>query len=540
MSRPVSSDDLFSLSFLHSVAPSPSGTQIAYALSEYDADSDMDFQNIWLLDGKSGSIRQLTYGTGSNTQPAWSPDGQTLAFLSDSGEQTQIYLLSLNGGEAHQLTTLPQGVAGGPDWSPDGSSIAFSATKGREAPVDPTAPYRVTRHVYRFDGMGYLDALIQDLYLVSVADGGIRQLTDDVNHNTAPRWSPDGRRLLFTVGMRPDTHANYAPELAVIDLSDASVSMPEVDVFVSAQWGDASPMASWLPDSRHVAFVGQAKGLPIGSKSDLFIVDSEGGLPEKRTAGFPVGVGGRMQPDMPAAAFFTANALPVSSDGDFAYVKVQMGGTIQIWRVALSGEESFSPVMDGDRSCLPLALSPAGDRLFALVSTLHDPLNIFELDLSNHTERQLTAINADALGELAPPQVEHFIFKSVDDVSVEGWMLLPDGVSNPVPTVLYIHGGPHSAFGHLYHFDMQMLVGAGYGVLMINHRASTGYGDAFSTAIKGDWGTLDYADLMAGVDEAIACGWADPDRLGVCGSLRRRQPYMLDRGPDRSFQGGRA
>jgi dipeptidyl aminopeptidase/acylaminoacyl peptidase len=62
-----------------------------------------------------------------------------------------------------------------------------------------------------------------------------------------------------------------------------------------------------------------------------------------------------------------------------------------------------------------------------------------------------------------------------------------------------------------------MLCGAGYAVLMVNHRASTGYGDEFSTAIKGDWGNLDYTDLMAGVDYAIARGIADPERLGVCG-----------------------
>jgi dipeptidyl aminopeptidase/acylaminoacyl peptidase len=69
----------------------------------------------------------------------------------------------------------------------------------------------------------------------------------------------------------------------------------------------------------------------------------------------------------------------------------------------------------------------------------------------------------------------------------------------------------------MFHFDTQMLCGAGYAVLLINHRASTGYGDAFSTAIKGDWGNLDYHDLMAGVDHVVARGLADPDRLGVCG-----------------------
>ena len=88
----------------------------------------------------------------------------------------------------------------------------------------------------------------------------------------------------------------------------------------------------------------------------------------------------------------------------------------------------------------------------------------------------------------------------------------------PYPTILYIHGGPHAAYGYGFHFDFQMLAGAGYGVLFLNHRASTGYGDSFSTAIKGDWGNLDYQDLMSGIDHAISLGLADADRLGVCGT----------------------
>jgi dipeptidyl aminopeptidase/acylaminoacyl peptidase len=89
--------------------------------------------------------------------------------------------------------------------------------------------------------------------------------------------------------------------------------------------------------------------------------------------------------------------------------------------------------------------------------------------------------------------------------------------TRPCPTILYIHGGPHSGFGHTFSFDFQMLAGAGYAVLFVNQRGSTGYGDAFATQIIGDWGNHDYGDLIAGVDAAVARGIADADRLGVCG-----------------------
>ncbi len=123
----------------------------------------------------------------------------------------------------------------------------------------------------------------------------------------------------------------------------------------------------------------------------------------------------------------------------------------------------------------------------------------------------------DWLASVKLPTVEHLHFKGSDGAAVEGWICLPPEGEAPYPTVLYIHGGPHGAFGNIFHFDTQMLCGAGYAVLLVNHRASTGYGDEFSTAIKGDWGNLDYNDLMAGVDTAIAQGYTDGDKLGCCG-----------------------
>jgi dipeptidyl aminopeptidase/acylaminoacyl peptidase len=132
-------------------------------------------------------------------------------------------------------------------------------------------------------------------------------------------------------------------------------------------------------------------------------------------------------------------------------------------------------------------------------------------------ERRLTELNADLLGSRSLPGVEHLAFSGADGTPVEGWFLRPAGVTGPAPTVLYIHGGPHSGFGHVWSSDMQLLCGAGYGVLIVNHRGSTGYGDEFATSLSGHWGEQDHGDLMAGVDRAIELGLADPDRLGVCG-----------------------
>jgi dipeptidyl aminopeptidase/acylaminoacyl peptidase len=115
------------------------------------------------------------------------------------------------------------------------------------------------------------------------------------------------------------------------------------------------------------------------------------------------------------------------------------------------------------------------------------------------------------------PEIEHLWFAGRDGTPVEGWYLKPQNGAAPYPTVLYIHGGPHIGFGHIFSFDFLMLTGAGYGLLAINQRGSSGYGDEFSTGLHGRWGDVDYGDLMAGVDHAIDAGLADANRVGCCG-----------------------
>jgi dipeptidyl aminopeptidase/acylaminoacyl peptidase len=116
----------------------------------------------------------------------------------------------------------------------------------------------------------------------------------------------------------------------------------------------------------------------------------------------------------------------------------------------------------------------------------------------------------------APERVE---FTGADGWTIEGWLLKPRGFdpAKKWPLVLEIHGGPHGAYGHSFFHEFQVLAGRGYAVLYTNPRGSHAYGDAFVRACVGDWGGMDYGDLMAGVDHALGQGWVDADRLYVTG-----------------------
>ncbi len=506
--RTMQPEDLFALQFLNGGALSPDGERIVYTISQIDAEADKEYAALHLLDLASGESRRLTHGEQSDRGARWSPDGKSIAFISDRSGKSQLHLLPVDGGEARQLSDFERGVGGSFAWSPDGTQIAFSAKADAEAPDLSKEAYRVDRTVYRFDAIGYLDDEAQDIYVLDVAGGDVTRLTDDRSSNSNLRWAADGGSILYDANMQPDASRAMTPDLMRVDLAGNSS-------IILSGWASLAG-ASLTPDNQRVVFVGRPDdGKPIGTKADLYVLDIAAGTVDCRTSGLDVGVGGRLSLDMPVGALGTEN-VAIADDGQSAFATVQRGGANHIYRIALSGPESWQPVTSGESATFLLDL--VGERLLYAQTSMNAPPELHLQRLDKGESQQLTALNEAHLEGIDLPSWSHLLWKSVDDVEVEGWYLQPPEREAPYPTILYIHGGPHAAYGCGFHFDFQMLAGAGYGVLFLNHRASTGYGDAFSTAIKGDWGNLDYQDLMSGVDHAIALGLADADRLGVCGT----------------------
>ncbi len=507
MSRTLQANDLFNLKFLQGGSFSPDNSKVIYSVSHIDKEEE--YITIWLYDVQTKQHRQMTSGKAKDSNPKWSPDSKQIAFISERGDKPQIYLLPVDGGEARHLTQMKQGVGGDLAWSPDGKKIAFTAgvDYGDEEPPDLTKDvYRVTRNVYRFDALGYLDQAVLDIYVIDVGGGEPKRLTNDPTINNGLSWSPDGTKVLYSAIMHPDRFRAMFPEICTVN------SKGEIEIIIEESWGNAyNP--TFTSDGSRIVFIGLPHGSPIGTKSDLWVHDLTTGEKINRTPNLNVGVGGGLSMDMPTPSVYS---MPIPLKGDSAYVRVQTGGTVQIYRVALSGDEAHEAIVSGDRACFAQNIH-GGKILYASID-INTPPNLFVANLDGSNEQQITNLNQDLLSTISQPETERLLFNGADGVQVEGWYMKPPVGQAPYPTILYIHGGPHGAYGYGFHFDFQMLAGAGYGVLFINHRASTGYGDEFSTAIKGDWGNLDYSDLMAGVDCAIERGLADADRLGCCGT----------------------
>lgn len=508
--RPIQADDIFHLRFLQGGVFSPDGNYVVYPVSSVDFEQDKENYALWLYDLRTGEQRQLTAGHGKDKEPAWSPDSRNIVFVSDRAGAPQLYSIPVDGGEAQRLTHFKQGVSA-PTYSPNGRYIAFTAGPdyGDAAPPDLTKDvYRLTRAVYRFDGMGYIDQLIQDIYLLDTKNGKTKRLTDDATLNGSLRWSPDGERILYTASMNPDSLTALFPTVHTVDLKGNSEYLFGEGFLTGA--------AYWSKDGESLIILGQPNdGSPIGSKNDLWVYDLAKKKLKNRTSSIPYEVGGSISTDSPIPILRSTRIL-LHDSGDTAYIQVQAGGNVGLYRVALTGKESHEAITSGDRVYIGLDIH--GDQILALVDTYDSPPDLYIVDLPTQTEQRLTKLNAKYLKHVERNTLHHLQFPGTDGVTVEGWFLAPTHAEGPVPTILYIHGGPHAAYGNSFHFDFQLLAGAGYGVLYINHRASSGYGNAFGTAIKGDWGNLDYGDLISGVDYAIAQGLADPDRLGCCGT----------------------
>jgi dipeptidyl aminopeptidase/acylaminoacyl peptidase len=502
-SRPVDINDLFRLTFITSAQLSPDGKQAVYGLQTADLQKDEIHTSLWLLGLENGETRQLTSGTSDDFEATFSPDGKKVAFLSTRSGIPQIYIIPVDGGEALPLTHLSQPVGSRPIWSQDGKWIAFTAGP-KSAPPDPKKPYRVNRFVYRFNGIGYLDPVVQDIYILSSEGGEPKLLTNDRCSYRSLAWSPNGRELLCLQMMQPDTNMVVYPRMMRINLQGKMKN-------VLSDWGCAFS-ANWLPGGNEIAFIGQPWGKSPCSKFDLWVTDLQGKAPKCRTASLDVGVYAELQADFPD---LHGSGSFISPDGKAIYLNVLKAGSIRICKISLHGQEKWQFLTGGERTFVLLGVSKHG--LFYGVSSLHTPFDLYTSKLDGSQEKQRTDINRAVLSTWAQPDVEHLLFKGQDGIQVEGWLLTPSKGTPPYPTILYNHGGPHLAYGYIFNFDFQLLAGAGFAVLFINYRGSTGYGDDYSTAILGDLGNLDYQDLMTGVDHVIAKGLADPDRLGCCG-----------------------
>ncbi len=236
MPRPIEINDLGKIKYVGDPQISPNGETVAYVVTEADIPGKTYHSSIWLASTDGSWSRKFTHSNAKDSSPRWSPDGATLAFLSDRSEKTQLYLMPVNGGEAQRLTDLKNGVAE-PVWSPDGSTIAVTSKVAPEGMIrlsemtaedrkkdEEKSDVKVIRTLrFRLDGEGFLGDLKRHIFLVSVDGGEITPLTEGDWDDTHPSWSPDGTRIAFSSNRTDDREFNRKSDIWMVNVTDRSV-----------------------------------------------------------------------------------------------------------------------------------------------------------------------------------------------------------------------------------------------------------------------------------------------------------------------------
>ncbi len=509
MTRRLRTDDLTTLAVPGEPALAPDGSQIVYVLSTIDAVADRTVRTLWRVGAVEGEPVQLTRGQ-ADSAPGWSPDGTRIAFLRAQDGPAQVWVLPAAGGEPDQLTTLPLG-AGAPEWSPDGSKIAFTAPVDMHAAAGEddkaragraAAPIVADRLNYQSDGAGLLRTMRSHVHVVDLATGSCRQLTSGDWHADQPSWSPDSTRLAFAAATATDSDLTMCAPVYVLDVSDPAAH-PELAGLPEGTGG----RTTWTADGLALLVVGTV-GRPVGH-AGLLRVPLDGGpvtdlaLPLDRNV-------------LPGSAAYPGAVPQLAGDGQTVLFCARDRGCSHAY--AVTKDRPPRPVVTGAGRVVA-GMSVAGDRLAVVLATPTSFGEIVTVDLGTGDETVRTSHGASLDGiEFYTREERQFMIS--DGTAVQGWLLRDPAAEGPQPLLLDIHGGPHNAWNgaadpvHVYH---QELAARGWAVLLINPRASDGYGERFFNAALGAWGQADARDFLEPIDELVAQGLADPGRLAVTG-----------------------
>lgn len=484
---------------------SPDGNWVAYVVTRADLEADSYVDSLWMTDWDGERTLPLTQGPDSASHPRWSPDGRQLAFLSERGEPsagTQVWVLDLQGGEARQLTKVSGDVTDHA-WSPDARRLALVVAPGEPAPEGESRadaqprPIVIDRYHFKNDEHGYLDGdTYERIWLYDVESGAAQALTAGGPFDEhGPAWSPDGEQIAFYGNRDADPDRTANTDIWVAPARGGS--QPRRLTTFPGQ--DNGPLA-WRPDGGAIAYVqGPEPKYWLYEFSQAAVVPAAGGAAALPAAGLARDTNSPRFTDDGRAL-----ELIVTDDRAryLARVPVRGGGIERL--------SSGNSVVSG--------FSRAGARLVVLLSEPGVPAELHALERGG--PRRLTRHNDAWTGGLRFGAVEGVQFPSTDGtVSVSALITRPPGfgAGRRYPTLLWIHGGPYGQDEYAFDFERQLFAARGYVVVQVNYRGSSGRGPAFAEVLFADWGNKDVADVIAGVDHAIALGIADPERLAVGG-----------------------
>jgi dipeptidyl aminopeptidase/acylaminoacyl peptidase len=513
----ITFDDLIKMHRISAPQISRDGKWVAYSISTPDMEANRGASNIWIVPAAGGDAIQLTQ-SGKDSAPAWSHDEKELAFLSSRDGISQIYVLSMDGGEAKKVTTLSTGV----DlfkWAPDGKSFAFTSSvyidckddacnsKRDEEKEKNKVKARIYDHLLYRHWDHWSEGKRSHLF-VETADGSsaARDLTPSADYDIPPdergsaadiNFSPDGKEICFTAVTDKMEAASTNGDLFLIPVTGG-----EPKKITSNPGFDGNPVYS--PDGKYIAYHAQLTPVYEADRWRVMLYDRAAGKTENLSENFDR----------------SASDLEWSPDSKSIYFLAENETLQPLYMMEARAGAQPKKVLDGFNSAF--TFSDDGKTLVAERTSLTMPGELFVAAGDGSGLKQLTHANDALLAGLEMNAPETFWFEGAEGTRVQAVVLRPPQFvgTKKYPLLVLLHGGPQTMWSNAwsYRWNAQVFSGAGYVTLMINRRGSTGYGQKFTDEITNDWGGKAYVDVMKGIDAAaVKYAYIDKSRLAAAG-----------------------
>lgn len=530
--RPFTFEDMMALKRLSEPVPSPDGKWVVFAAVDVDLEANTKKSHLWIVSAAGGEARRLNQTPNHEERPRFSPDGKRLIWTSKATDPTQIWMSNFTpetgglDGTPHQVTSISTG-ADGAIWSPDGKNIVFLSSVYPEAKDDAENKRRdeelakskvkakiFTKLLYRH-WTSYTEFKRSHLFVISAeatVEAGVspaspstsqptrlplqknepRDLTPG-DHDVPPfnlggqdmyGVSPDAQELAYTSNIDEVEAISTNNEIFLVPMGGGTPKK-----ISTSPGSDSTPLYS--PDGKHIAWRSMARAGYEADKKSLIIYQRELGQMRNATADWDRSVG----------------SFTWAPDAKTVFFSAEDHGESPIWALPL---DSKQPSEVARLHADDLAFAKDGKSLFFSRVSIAVPSEIARLDLSGWKNGAkvgpavVTHVNEALLSQIDMPAMESFAFKGAENADVQGFLIKPPGFDarKKYPLKFLIHGGPQGAWGNSwsYRWNGELFAANGYVVVMINFHGSTGYGQAFTDAIQGDWGGKPYEDLMKGLD----------------------------------------
>jgi dipeptidyl aminopeptidase/acylaminoacyl peptidase len=525
-------EKLLDLGRLSDAQLSPDGRFVAYVVMAVSLDQNSRASHIWAVPTLGGAPYRLVRPDGSDTSPRWSPDGTHLAFLSTRGGQSQVWVLGVDRSgtaspTAQRITSLSTEVSSFA-WTADGKSIVFASDVFPECTnvacdekaflefSNRKSKAHVLDHLLFRHWTAWKDGRYSHLFLVPIDRS---QEPRDLTPGAAdvPPFSlggpddyavsPDSRELAFVRKTDAVEATSTNCDLFLLDLTSPSAQPRKITTNPAADNGPA-----YSPDGRYIAYRAQQKPGFEADRWQLMLYDRQAGTAQSLTPTWDRSVDSYVWAPDSKALHITAE-----DEGEVGWFMLPVtGGTPK--PMAVGGSV-------GD-----IHLSPDGQTAIYTLSTLDQPAELFRANAKDASARTKLTLNAAAIAAFGLRPAEKVWFDGAAGAKIQAWVVKPPDFKSgqKYPLLYLVHGGPQNAWNNTwgYRWNPQVFASAGYVVVMPNPHGSTGFGQAFTDEISGDWGGQVYEDLMKGADFAEALPYVEKGRSGAAGGSFGG--YMMD------------